>query len=56
MSILSIVTRKPDTAGVYVPRHRAPYDESIDRVRKNCTVVAARHSTDPASVRAVFPR
>lgn len=55
MSLQSIFTRRADDS-IHTPKHRAPYDETVDRVRKNCTVVAARHSADPTSVRAVFPR
>jgi hypothetical protein len=40
----------------YTPRHRGPYDLTVDIVRKNSTVVPARHSLDPESLRAVFPR
>lgn len=40
----------------HVPTHRAAYDETVDRIRKNCTVVPARHSTEPNTMRAVFPR
>jgi len=45
-----------DVARAHHPRHRKPYDVALDRARRDCNVVAARHSTDPNSMRAVFPR
>lgn len=57
MTITSLFPRRTGTVdGQYVPRHAKPYNRVVDIVRKNSTVVPARHSTDPTSVRAVFPR
>lgn len=53
-ALRSRLDRQP--AAPYVPRHRGRYDLTVDIVRKNSTVVAARHSSDTESMRAVFPR
>lgn len=45
-----------DVARADHARHRKPYDMALDRARKDCNVVAARHSTEPTSMRAVFSR
>lgn len=35
-------------------RHAGEYDETFDRLRKNGTLVPARHSSEPDTLRAVL--
>ncbi len=53
MSVVDLFPRRRVVAG---PKHRASYDVVTDILRKNAPVVRARHSSDPDSMRAVFPR
>jgi hypothetical protein len=58
MTITSLFPKpqRPGATKTYQGRHAAPYDLALDIVRKNSTVVPARHSSEPDTMRAVFPR